>query len=95
MKNFNGRHFFSLFFVARANQKIPNLALGRESTPTSRKAFKFFYRLDRPALLIDLVVSASVASYSQYLTRNTSRNETAFPLAYIICTRWVVVVLNK
>jgi hypothetical protein len=24
--------FFSLFFIARANQKIPNLALGREST---------------------------------------------------------------
>jgi hypothetical protein len=31
MKNFNGRPFFSLFFVARANQKIPNLALGRQS----------------------------------------------------------------
>jgi hypothetical protein len=28
MKNFNGRPFFSLFFIARANQKIPNLALG-------------------------------------------------------------------
>jgi hypothetical protein len=32
MKNFNGRPFFSLFFIARANQKIPNLALGRQST---------------------------------------------------------------
>jgi hypothetical protein len=32
MKNFTGRPFFSLFFIARANQKIPNLALGREST---------------------------------------------------------------
>jgi hypothetical protein len=31
MKNFNGRPFFSLFFIARANQKIPNLALGRQS----------------------------------------------------------------
>jgi hypothetical protein len=31
MKNFTGRPFFSLFFIARANQKIPNLALGRES----------------------------------------------------------------
>jgi hypothetical protein len=31
MKNFTGRPFFSLFFVARANQKIPNLALGREA----------------------------------------------------------------
>jgi hypothetical protein len=30
-KNFNGRPFFSLFFVARANQKIRILALGRES----------------------------------------------------------------
>jgi hypothetical protein len=33
MKNFTGRPFFSLFFIARANQKIPNLALGRESSP--------------------------------------------------------------
>jgi hypothetical protein len=32
MKNFNGRPFFSLFFVARANQKIRILALGRERT---------------------------------------------------------------
>jgi hypothetical protein len=32
MKTFNGRPFFSLFFVARANQKIRILALGREST---------------------------------------------------------------
>jgi hypothetical protein len=31
MKNFNGRPFFSLFFIARANQKIPILALGRQS----------------------------------------------------------------
>jgi hypothetical protein len=31
MKNFNGRPFFSLFFIARANQKIPNLALGHQS----------------------------------------------------------------
>jgi hypothetical protein len=31
MKNFNGRPFFSLFFIARDNQKIPNLALGRQS----------------------------------------------------------------
>jgi hypothetical protein len=31
VKNFNGRSFFSLFFVARINQKIRNLALGRES----------------------------------------------------------------
>jgi hypothetical protein len=28
IKNFNGRPFFSLFFVARANQKIRILALG-------------------------------------------------------------------
>jgi hypothetical protein len=32
MKNFNGRPFFSLFFIARANQKIPNLALGHQSS---------------------------------------------------------------
>jgi hypothetical protein len=33
MKYFNGQHFFfSLFFVARANQKIRNLAHGRETT---------------------------------------------------------------
>jgi hypothetical protein len=31
MKNFNGRPFFSLFFLARANQKIRILALGRHS----------------------------------------------------------------
>jgi hypothetical protein len=34
MKNFNGRPIFSLFFIARANQKIPNLAVGRQSTVT-------------------------------------------------------------
>jgi hypothetical protein len=34
--NFNARPFFSLFFfIARANQKIPNLALGRHSTKTA------------------------------------------------------------
>jgi hypothetical protein len=32
MKNFNGRPFFSLFFIARANQKIRILALGGAST---------------------------------------------------------------
>jgi hypothetical protein len=32
MKNFNGRLFFSVFFIARANQKIRILALGRGST---------------------------------------------------------------
>jgi hypothetical protein len=32
MKNFHGRPFFSLFFIAQANQKIPTLALGRQST---------------------------------------------------------------
>jgi hypothetical protein len=32
MKNFTGRPFFSLFFIARANQKNPNLALGRQSS---------------------------------------------------------------
>jgi hypothetical protein len=37
MKNFNGRPFFSLFFVARANQKIRILALGSESTYPWRK----------------------------------------------------------
>jgi hypothetical protein len=31
-KKFNGRYFFSWFFVARANQKIRILALGRGST---------------------------------------------------------------
>jgi hypothetical protein len=31
MKNFNGRPFFSLFFIARVNQKIRILALGRHS----------------------------------------------------------------
>jgi hypothetical protein len=31
MKNFKGPPFFSLFFIARAIQKIPNLALGRQS----------------------------------------------------------------
>jgi hypothetical protein len=38
MKNFNGRPFFSLFFIARANQKIPNLALGRESIQNTHNA---------------------------------------------------------
>jgi hypothetical protein len=37
MKNFNGQPFFSLFFVARANQKIPNLALGRQSTALTQQ----------------------------------------------------------
>jgi hypothetical protein len=32
MKIFNGHPFFSLFFVARANQKIRISALGRESS---------------------------------------------------------------
>jgi hypothetical protein len=32
MKNFNGRPFFSVFFVPRANQKIRILALGCESS---------------------------------------------------------------
>jgi hypothetical protein len=40
MTNFNGRSFFfvvfSLFFVARANQKIRLLSLGRESKLSSR-----------------------------------------------------------
>jgi hypothetical protein len=36
MKNFNGRPFFSLFFIARANQKIPNLALGLQSRLPAR-----------------------------------------------------------
>jgi hypothetical protein len=31
IKNFNGRPFFSCFFIARANQKIRILALGRGS----------------------------------------------------------------
>jgi hypothetical protein len=31
MKIFNGRPFFSVFFIARANQKIRSLALGRGS----------------------------------------------------------------
>jgi hypothetical protein len=31
-KNCNGRPFFSWFFVARANQKIRNLALGHQSS---------------------------------------------------------------
>jgi hypothetical protein len=30
-KDFNGRPFFSCFFIARANQKIRILALGRAS----------------------------------------------------------------
>jgi hypothetical protein len=34
-KNFNGRYFFSWFFVARANQKIRILALGRGSSSES------------------------------------------------------------
>jgi hypothetical protein len=34
MKNFNGRPFFSCFFIARANQKIRILALGRASKRT-------------------------------------------------------------
>jgi hypothetical protein len=32
MKNFDVRHFFSCFFIARANQKIRILALGGAST---------------------------------------------------------------
>jgi hypothetical protein len=36
MKDFNGQPFFSLFFIARANQKILNLALGHQSIPPHR-----------------------------------------------------------
>jgi hypothetical protein len=44
MKNFNGRPFFSLFFIARANQKIPNLALGLESTDIHHQLVRDFSR---------------------------------------------------
>jgi hypothetical protein len=39
MKNFNGRPFFWLFFIARANQKIPNLAA---TTKISRLLYEIF-----------------------------------------------------
>jgi hypothetical protein len=35
MKIFNGRSFFSVFFIARANQKIQSMALGRGSRTKS------------------------------------------------------------
>jgi hypothetical protein len=38
MKIFNGRPFFSVFFIARANQKIRSLALGRGSTASQFSA---------------------------------------------------------
>jgi hypothetical protein len=48
MKNFNGRPFFSLFFIARANQKIPNLALGLQSKTQSQSIKKGWYRHQTP-----------------------------------------------
>jgi hypothetical protein len=39
MKNFNGRLFFSVFFIARANQEIRILALGRGNYSTKKPLF--------------------------------------------------------
>jgi hypothetical protein len=45
MKNCNGRPFFSMFCIARANQKIPNLALGRESRYSEIDGFIPFVKI--------------------------------------------------
>jgi hypothetical protein len=52
MKNFNVRPFFSLFFIARANQKIRILALGRASTRDVEVAIK---RDKRAAMFFQVV----------------------------------------
>jgi hypothetical protein len=54
MKNFKGRPFFSLFFIARANQKIPNLALGRQSTVHTK--LKPHSALAHPQLALSLPI---------------------------------------
>jgi hypothetical protein len=51
MKNLNVRPFFSCFFIARANQKIRILALGRHSSVLDYNSGRYLVKnpfVDRP-----------------------------------------------
>jgi hypothetical protein len=86
MKNFNGRPFFSLFFIARANQKIPNLALGRESRVTKicflslgvffRQKF-FLLRFQKNSKTYRLPLEVSPERQIEQLSRRIAANQAA------------------
>jgi hypothetical protein len=80
MKNFNGRPFFSLFFIARANQKIPNLALGRQS----RVSLDFYPNWPT------LTSIYSPNSYRILLLFDSKKKLVSFSLIYINCLREIL-----